>query len=142
MSVFSTRLFVEHLLARVVDRLAAVVTVEKLAVEQLHGNNGKDEMEQYVHNQYVYDVLQRINHAIEDRLELGHALDGLQGPQHSEHPERFDGRQIRTDGTATGITRARVMAGGHAQVNRGTRARDLVWDYITSFGIWTTQTRR
>lgn len=91
MSVFSTRLFVGHLLARVVDRLAAVVTVEKLAVEQLHGNDGKDEMKQYVHNQYVYDVLQRVDHAIEDRLELGHALDGLQGSQHSEHPERFDG---------------------------------------------------
>jgi len=64
-------------LACAVDRLAAVVTVEKFSVEQLNGNDGKDEMKQYVHDKYVDNVLQRIDYAVEHSFELGHALDCL-----------------------------------------------------------------
>jgi hypothetical protein len=74
---------VRYSLTCTVDRLAAVVTEEKLAMEQLHGDDGENEMEQYVHYQYVYYVLQRIDDAIEYRFELGHAFYGLEWSQHS-----------------------------------------------------------
>lgn len=43
-------------LAGAVFRFAAVVTVEKFSVKQLHGDDSKNEMKQYIHYQYVYDV--------------------------------------------------------------------------------------
>jgi len=93
-------------LACAVDGLAAVVTVEKLAVEQLNCNYRKDEMKQYVHDKYVDHILQRIDYAVEHSFELGHALDGLKRSQYSQHTKRFDGRQVCADGTAT-ITKMR-----------------------------------
>jgi len=94
-------------LACAVDGLAAVVTVEKLAVEQLNGNDGEDEMKQYVHDKYVDNVLQRIDYAVKHSFELGYALDGLQWSQNSQHSERLDGRQVRSDGTAA-VTKTRT----------------------------------
>lgn len=90
----------DYSLTSAVVRLAAVVTVEELAVEQLYGNDSENEMEQYVYYQYVYHVLQRIDDAIENRFELGHPFNGLKRTQHSQHSQRFDCRQIRTDGSA------------------------------------------
>lgn len=89
-----------YLLTCAVDRLAAVVTVKKLAVEQLNCNDSKDEMKQYVHDKYIDNVLQRIHYTVEHSLELGYALDGLQRSQNSQHAERLDGRQVCADGTA------------------------------------------
>lgn len=105
----SKRLTQYDSLASTVDRLATVVAVEKLAVEQLHGNDGKDEMEQYVHDQYVYYVFQRVDHAIEHGLELGNAFDGLQRPQHSQYSERFNGRQVGADRAAAATRIGRVV---------------------------------
>lgn len=46
---YTTRRARWYSLAGAVDRLATVVAEEELAVEQLHGDDGEDEMEQYVH---------------------------------------------------------------------------------------------
>jgi len=74
-------------LACVVNGLAAIITIEEFSMKQLNSNDGKDEMKQYVHNQYVDYVLQRIHHTVEHRFEFGYALDGFQWPQYSQHPE-------------------------------------------------------
>lgn len=101
-----------YILACAVDGLAAVVTVEKLSVEQLNCNYRKDEMKQYVYNKYVYHVLQWIDHTVEHSFELGHALDGFQRSQYSQHAKWLDGREIRADGTATVTkTRRRIRLG-------------------------------
>jgi len=106
-------------LACAVDGLAAVVTVEKLSVEQLNCNYRKDEMKQYVHNKYVDHVLQRIDHAVEHSFELGHALYGLQRSQYSQHAKRLDGRQVRADGTATVTkTSRRIRLGQYFTIRR------------------------
>lgn len=69
-------------------------------MEQLNGDDRENEMKQYVHDQYVDNIFQRVDHAVENRFELGHSLNGLQRSQHSQHAERLDGRQVRSDGTA------------------------------------------
>lgn len=48
----------EHLLAIDGCVLAFIGAVEKLAVEQLHTDDGEDELEQYVHDENIYNVLQ------------------------------------------------------------------------------------
>lgn len=48
--------------------LAPVGAVEKLSVEQLNADYGKNELEQYVHNEDVDDIFQRVDDTIEDRL--------------------------------------------------------------------------
>ena len=69
---------------------------EKFAVEQLDGHDGEDEMEEHVDDQDVEDVLQRVDDAVEDGLELGHALDSFERSQHAQHPQRFDRAQVLT----------------------------------------------
>lgn len=76
--------------------LALVGAVEKFAVEQLDGHDGEDEMEEHVDDQDVEDVLQRVDDAVEDGLELGHALDSFERSQHAQHPQRFDRAQVLT----------------------------------------------
>lgn len=46
-------------------------------MEQLYSDDGKDEMKQYVYDQYVYDVFQRINHTVEYCFELRHSFDSF-----------------------------------------------------------------
>lgn len=48
----------QHLLAIDGRVLAVIGAVEKLAVEQLHTDDGEDELEQYVHDENIYNVLQ------------------------------------------------------------------------------------
>lgn len=85
-------------------------------MEQLHGDDGENEVKQYVHDQYVYHVLQRVDDAIENRFELGHAFYGLQRSQHPQHSQRFDGRQIRADGPAAETnTKHIILYHRHAQ---------------------------
>jgi len=106
MVVMHAFIIIIYSLACAVDGFAAVVTVEKLAVKQLNCNYRKDEMKQYVHDKYVDHVLQRIDYTVEHSFELGHALDGLEWSQYSQHAKRLDGRQISANGTAT-VTKTR-----------------------------------
>ncbi len=73
---------------------AFVGAVKELAVEELDGHDGKDKVEEHVDDQDVENVLQRVDDAIEDGFELGHALDGFERSQDSQHSQRFDGAQI------------------------------------------------
>lgn len=93
-----------------IDRimLAFVGAVEKLAVEQLHTDDGENELEQYVHDENIYNVFQRIDDAIEHRLQLRHPLDGLQRAQHAQHSQRLDRGQILADTALVAATVDRV----------------------------------
>lgn len=48
----------ENVLTIVLRVLAVVCAVEELAVEQLDGNNGENEMEEHVNDEDIEDVLQ------------------------------------------------------------------------------------
>ena len=48
--------------------LALVVAVEELPVEQLDSHHGEDELEEGVDDEDVEHVLERDDHAVEDRL--------------------------------------------------------------------------
>lgn len=49
--------------------LGLVGAVEKLALEELHGDDGKDEHEEDVDDEDVEHVLQRVHHAVEHGLQ-------------------------------------------------------------------------
>ena len=53
-------------------------------------------MEEEVHDEDVEHVLQRVDHAVEDGLQLGHALDRLQWPEHAQHAQRLHRAQLLT----------------------------------------------
>lgn len=92
----------EVLTLAVLGRVLALVRAEEeLAIEQLHGDHSKDEVEQNVDDQDVDDVLQRVDHAVEHGLELWHSLDRLQRTQHTQHPQRLDCAQILAGRAAT-----------------------------------------
>ena len=59
----------QHSLALLLRVHGAVVAVEELPLEELHGDDGEDEHEELVHDEDVEDVLQRRDHAVEHRLE-------------------------------------------------------------------------
>ena len=83
-----------NLLALLCVLLAGVGAVEELSVEELDGDDGEDEVEEEVHHQDVEHVLQRVDDAVEHRLQLRHALDRLQRPQHAQHPQRLHRREL------------------------------------------------
>lgn len=56
----------ENVLTIVLRVLAVVCAVEELAVEQLDGNNGENEMEEHVNDEDIEDVLQWIDDTVED----------------------------------------------------------------------------
>lgn len=60
---------VNVLLAVLLSVLGAVGTVEKLPLEKLHCDDGKDEHKKFVDNQDVEDVFQRRDHAVKNSLE-------------------------------------------------------------------------
>lgn len=64
-----------------------VGAVEKLSIEQLYSNNSEDELEQYVHYENIEHILEGVDDAVKHRLQLGYPLDGLEGPQHTQHSE-------------------------------------------------------
>ena len=45
-----------------------VVTVEEFSIKELDGNDGKDEVEEEVHNQDVEHILQRVDHTVKHGL--------------------------------------------------------------------------
>lgn len=59
---------VRVLLAVLLCVLGTVGTVEKLPLEELHSDDGKDEHEELIDDQDVEDVLQRRHHTIKHRL--------------------------------------------------------------------------
>jgi len=71
-----------------------VCAIKEFSLEELDCNDSKDEHEELVDNEDVEDVLQGGHHTVEDSLELGQALDGLQWPKNSEDPQRFDGLDV------------------------------------------------
>lgn len=80
---------------------ALVRTIEEFAIEQLYGDYGENKLEQYVHDENVDDVFQRIYDAIEDCFQFRNAFDGFQGSQDAQYSQRFDRREILTGAAAT-----------------------------------------
>ena len=58
-------------------------------------------MEEEIHDQDVEHILETVYHAVEDGLELGHALDGLQWPEDAQHAQRLHRGQILAAGTSS-----------------------------------------
>ena len=73
---------------------ANVAAEEELSIEQLDTNHSKDEVEEDVDYEDVEDVLERVDDTVKDCLQLGHSLDGLEGPEHSEHPEALHHSEV------------------------------------------------
>lgn len=80
---------------------ALVRTIEEFAIEQLYGDYGENKLEQYVHDENVDDIFQRINDAIEDCFQFRNPFDGFQGPQDAQYSQRFNRREILTCAAAT-----------------------------------------
>jgi hypothetical protein len=78
------------LLALIFRVFTLVGAEEELSVEKLHGYDGKDELEQDVHDQDVDHILQGVDDAIEDSLKLRHTLDGFQGAKHTQYSQRLN----------------------------------------------------
>ena len=76
--------------------LALVSAEEELPVEELYGYHSEDEVEEEVDHQDVEHILERVDHTVEDGLELGHALDRLQGPEHAQHAQGLHRGQVLT----------------------------------------------
>lgn len=77
-----------------------ICTIEEFAVEQLHGDDSEDELEEDVHDEDVEDVLEGVNNAVEHCLQFGHSLNGFEGPENPEHPQGLDGAQLLTRAAA------------------------------------------
>jgi hypothetical protein len=82
------------LLARLLCQLGFISTVMKFAVEQLHRDNSENKLEESVDNQNVQDIFQRVDHAIEDCLQLWNTVDGFQRPKHAQHTQRLDSAEV------------------------------------------------
>ena len=67
---------------------AFVVAEEELSIKQLHAYHSKDEMEKDVDDEDVEHILEGDDHAVEDSLQLGDPIDGL---QRSQDPQQLDG---------------------------------------------------
>ena len=56
-----------------------VVTVEEFSIKELDGNDGKDEVEEEVHNQDVEHILQRVDHTVKHGLHTHKAENNRSG---------------------------------------------------------------
>ena len=93
------------LLARLCVLPALVRAVKEFSIEELYGYHSKDEMEEEIDNEDVEHILETVDDAVEDGLELGHALDGLQGPEDAQHAEGLHGGEILAAGAPSKKTR-------------------------------------
>ena len=75
-----------------------VGAIKELSVEELDRDDGENELKQVVDDENIEHILQRVNDAVEHSLELGNTFDGLQGPQHAQHPQRLDRAQVLARG--------------------------------------------
>ena len=82
---------------------ALVVAEEELAVEELHAYHSEDEVEEDVDDEDVEDVLKGVDDTVEDGLQLGNPLDGLERSQHSQYSQRLDGAEVLTSRTPPDI---------------------------------------
>lgn len=82
---------------------AFVRTIEELSIEQLYGDYGENKLEQYVHDENVDDIFQRIYDAIEYCFQFRNPFDGFQRAQDAQHSQRLDRREILTCAAATVI---------------------------------------
>ena len=69
--------------------LALVIAVEELPVEQLDSHHGEDELEEGVDDEDVEHILEGDDHAVEDGLQLGDPVNGLQRSQDSQQLDGF-----------------------------------------------------
>lgn len=60
-------------------------------------------LEENIDNEDVEHILQGVDDAVEHSLEFGHALDGLEGPENPQDPERFNGAEILSGGAPPAI---------------------------------------
>ena len=67
-----------YLLAFVFCAAWQVSAVVELALEELNSEYGEYYVEKHVDNNDVFDVFQRVDHAVEHCLKLRHAVDGLE----------------------------------------------------------------
>lgn len=73
---------------------AIISAVVKLAVEKLNSNYSKNELEEDVNNKNVYDIFERVYHAIKHSLQFWDSFDGFQWPKHTQDPQGLDGWQV------------------------------------------------
>jgi hypothetical protein len=66
-----------NLLALIGILFALVVAEEEFSIEKLNSDHSKNEVEEEVDDQDVEHILEGVDDAVEDGLQLGHALDGL-----------------------------------------------------------------
>ena len=77
-----------HSLASISIFHALIIAIEELPIEQLDCNDSKDKVEEKVDDENVEHVLEGDDHAVEDGLQLGDPVDGL---QRSQDPQQLDG---------------------------------------------------
>ena len=93
------------LLALVCIFLALVIAEEEFSIEKLNGYHSKDEVEQEVHDENVEHILEGVDDAIEDGLQLGNSFDGLERPEDAKHSKRLHRAQVFSAGTSPGISK-------------------------------------
>lgn len=74
-----------HLLAILFIVLALIVAVEKFPIEQLHSDDGKYKLEQQIHDQYVDNIFEWADHAVEYSLKFRDSFDCFKWPQDAQN---------------------------------------------------------
>ena len=69
--------------------LARICAVKKLSIEKLDPDHSKDKLKEDVDNEDVEHVFERDDHTVEDSLQFGNSIDGLQRSQHTKKFHRF-----------------------------------------------------
>ena len=88
-----------NLLALIGIFLAFVGAKEEFSIEQLDRDHSEDEVEEEVDDQDVEHVFQGVDDAVEDGLQFGNPLDGLQRPEDAKDSQRLHRAQVLTAGT-------------------------------------------
>ena len=92
-----------HSLALLCILLALVGAVEELSIEELDGYHSEDEVEEEVHHQDVEHILEGVDDAVKDSLQLWDALDRLQRPEHAEDAEGLHGAEVLAAGAPAAL---------------------------------------
>ena len=77
-----------NLLTVLSNIFALIIAVEKLPIEELDTNYCEYKLEEGVDDEDVEHILEGDDHAVEDGLQLGDPIDGL---QRSQDPQQLDG---------------------------------------------------
>lgn len=65
---------------------AFVCAEEELSIEELHPDDGEDELKEEIDDEDVEDVLQGDDDTVKDSLQLRHSVDGLQSQVEKSKP--------------------------------------------------------